>query len=297
MDAQFALVTPARDEADNIARTIASVRAQTVLPVRWAIVDDGSGDGTGEIAERVAAGADWITVVRRPRGLPVDFASKVHAVRAGVAAIGDVAYDFLGNLDADISVEPGYFAAVLQALQERPRLGIAGGHVVQHYDGRSVPQQISPDSVAGGVQMFRREAWDQIGGLQPLRLGGEDAAAEIRARSLGWETATLFDLPVRHEGQVLGRNVNPVKAWLVRGQVNHSLGYDPWFHAVASLYRALRQPPYGLSGAAMLAGYLGAAARRSPLALEAQVVEALRREQRQKLVALVRGRLGRGNEQ
>ena len=56
----YMLVTPARNEAAFIERTIQSVIAQTVRPLRWVIVSDGSTDGTDEIVARYAANRDWI---------------------------------------------------------------------------------------------------------------------------------------------------------------------------------------------------------------------------------------------
>src|SRR5256885_9445806 len=197
---RYVLVTPARDAAATIARTIASVRAQVAPPARWIIVDDASTDATADIVREHAAGADWIELVRRdPNRLPGDFASKVSAFRAGLARLDGERYDFIGNLDADIAVEPDYYQRVLAAFAERPTLGVAGGHVIEEFDGRRVPQRISANSVPGAVQLFRRRAFEDIGGLRPMRLGGEDAAAEILARMHGWESATLFELKVAHQ--------------------------------------------------------------------------------------------------
>src|SRR4051794_33345913 len=195
----FALVTPARDEGPGILETVDSVIAQSWRPARWVIVDDGSTDDTAALVGRRIRGLDWIRLVRRDSAAePADFRSKVHAVRAGVRALADVRYDYLGTLDADIVLEADYFRRLLQVFAQRPRLGVAGGHLIEEYGGRLVRQRISGNSVSGAVQMFRRQTFEDIGGLRPMRLGGEDSVAEILARMYGWEVATLFDLPVRH---------------------------------------------------------------------------------------------------
>jgi biofilm PGA synthesis N-glycosyltransferase PgaC len=280
---RYVLVTPARDESATIGAAIAAVRAQAVPPARWVIVDDGSTDGTAATVRAHAAGADWIRLVRREPDGRADFASKVAAFRAGVDGLGDVSYDLIGNLDADIEVPPDYFARVLRAFAERPRLGIAGGHLIEEYHGRRVPQRISANSVSGAVQLFRREAFEAIGGLRPMPLGGEDTVAEVLARMHGWEVATLFEVEVRHHGQVLSLHSGALTAWFTRGMVNRSVGYDPVFQAAVSGYRALVQSPYLLCGAAMLAGYLTAALRRVPPALEPTAIGYLRAEQRRRL--------------
>lgn len=290
---RYVLVTPARDEVATIGQVIAAVRAQVIAPVRWIIVDDASVDSTADVVCQHTAGTDWIRLVRRSTdGVPADFASKVNAFQAGLRHLDGVDYDFIGNLDADVLVEPDYFAQVLQVFLDRPRLGIAGGHIIEEYGGRGVPQRISANSVSGAVQMFRRQAFEDIGGLRPMRLGGEDSVAEILARMRGWEVATLFQLKVRHQGQVLSLNKGPLAAWFTRGVLNRSLGYAPLFQAAVSVYRAAVQAPYGLTGAAMFAGYVSAAARRVAPALDADAVAFLRTEQRQRLRGMLRLRRG-----
>jgi biofilm PGA synthesis N-glycosyltransferase PgaC len=280
---RYVLVTPARNEAAHLGRTIAGVRAQAEPPLRWVIVDDGSTDATTTVVEATAAGADWITLVRRAPDGPADFVSKVNAFNAGYSHLEGLDYDFVGNLDADIVVGPDYFTRLLRAFSERPRLGIAGGHLIEEYGGRLVPQRISANSVSGAVQLFRREAFEAIGGLRPMRLGGEDSVAEILARRHGWEVATLFQLPVRHQGQVLSGNRGALAAWYTRGVVNRTLGYDPLFQLAVSVYRGAVQAPYLATGIAMFAGYLNAVARRVAPALDADAVAFLRREQRRRL--------------
>jgi poly-beta-1,6-N-acetyl-D-glucosamine synthase len=282
------LVTPARDEAAGIVETMESVIGQSLHPVRWVIVDDGSTDDTSVLVNRRIRGLDWITLVRRDSAeQPADFVSKVHAVRAGVRALDDIGYDFIGTLDADISLEVDYFQRLFRAFEEHPRLGIAGGHVIEAYDGRLVRQRISANSVAGGVQMFRRQAFEDVGGLRPMRLGGEDSVAEILARMRGWEVATLFELQVRHRGRALSGSARPTRAWFARGVVNYSLGYAPLFQLSVSVYRAAVQPPYLISGLAMLAGYTWAALRRDARALNPYAVAFLRAEQRRRLLHAV----------
>ena len=278
----YVLVTAAKNEADNIVRTVESVLAQTVPPDRWVIVDDGSIDGTFELAELATAGHSAVTVLRRPTGAPDDFASKVRAIHTGTEAIGDIRHDLIGHLDADVSMAPTYFEQLLERFATRPRLGIAGGLIVEEHHGRLREQRISTNSVAGAVQLFRRACYDQIDGVRPLRLGGEDAAAEILARMHGWEVETFFDLRVRHHGRVLNRKRTSVGAWFARGIVNRTLGYSPSFQLGVCAYRAT-QPPYLLGGGCMLAGYVAAMVRGVPVELPPEAVAFLRTEQRNRL--------------
>ena len=61
----YAIISPVRNEAKYLDRTIQSVIKQTWRPVEWVIVDDGSSDDTATIAETAAVQHPWIKVIRR----------------------------------------------------------------------------------------------------------------------------------------------------------------------------------------------------------------------------------------
>src|SRR5439155_15286217 len=122
----YVLVTSARNEETVIEHTLRSVVAQTVPPLRWVIVDDGSTDRTAEIVRDYVRRYDWIVLLRRPRRVDRNFAGKVHAVNAGLEAMKDLSFEVFGNLDADVSFEPDYMEFLLQKFEHDPRLGVAG---------------------------------------------------------------------------------------------------------------------------------------------------------------------------
>src|SRR5213594_984861 len=124
--AGYVLSTPARNEVAYIEKTIRSVVAQTLLPLRWVIVSDGSTDGTDEVVKKYAARHDWIELIRRPERAERHFAGKVDAFNAGYARVKDLPYDIIGNLDGDVSFDTEYLAFLLSKFSENPRLGVAG---------------------------------------------------------------------------------------------------------------------------------------------------------------------------
>src|SRR4051794_41117463 len=92
----YVIVSPVRDEAAHIERTLQSVAHQTLLPRRWIIVDDGSKDGTGAIADAYAARYPWITVVHRgDRGRRVAGGGVMEAFYAGHVLLEREAWDFI----------------------------------------------------------------------------------------------------------------------------------------------------------------------------------------------------------
>src|SRR5438552_18553958 len=100
---KYVLITPAKNEEAFIRKTLDCVVAQTVLPERWVIVDDGSTDRTAEIIESYAKRNPCIELVRRPQRLDRSFARKVHAFNAGLERVQSIQFEVVGNLDADLS--------------------------------------------------------------------------------------------------------------------------------------------------------------------------------------------------
>src|ERR1035438_8123794 len=130
----YVLVTAARNEEAFIAHTIDSVISQTVQPVQWVIVSDASTDQTDQIVVRYAREHPFIRLLRLTKDHPRNFGAQVDAIRAGVALLQSSTYEFIGNLDADVSFGPTYFGDLLLLFRDNPKLGLAGG-TVQELDG------------------------------------------------------------------------------------------------------------------------------------------------------------------
>src|SRR3954464_15328520 len=130
-DLRYALITPAWNEESHLDELIQSVAAQTVLPLRWVIVSDGSTDRTDEIVRAAAATHPWICLLRRERASERHFAGKAHAVNAGFEALGGLSFDLVGNLDADITLPPNYYEFLIGRFAAMPQLGVAGTPYVE----------------------------------------------------------------------------------------------------------------------------------------------------------------------
>ena len=131
MPLEYVLITPARNEAAYIEKTLRSVVAQTIAPKRWVVVSDGSTDGTDELVQKYQFGRDWLELVRLPPRKERHFAAKVNAFNAGYERVKYLAFDVIGNLDADVSFGADYMEFLLGKMQEQPKLGVAGTHYVE----------------------------------------------------------------------------------------------------------------------------------------------------------------------
>lgn len=278
----YVLVTAAYNEERHIADTLRSVTSQTLLPRRWIVVSDGSTDKTDEIIRTWTSRYPFIDFVRVEKTERHNFAAKVHALRRGFARLESVDHDFVGVLDADVSFEPDYFVRLLGHFAREPRLGVAGGCIEQHVDGKILLHRKDPNTVAGAVQFLRRECFDQTGGLPALQWGGEDAAMEMAARMHGWKTRTIPELKVVHFGPVGAAAGGPLKARFKWGRMNFDLGYHPLFELARLAYR-VGERPYLLGSVAELLGFTVGKARDRRPSVDDNLVRYLRQEQLTKL--------------
>jgi len=278
----YVLITPARNEARSIEETIQSVAAQTVLPLRWVIVSDGSTDQTDEIVRRYAARHDWIELVRMPERRERNFAGKVGAFRAGLARVQNLEYDVMASLDADITFEKDYFEFLLGKLAADPSLGLVGTPFRElsgeMYDYRFV----SIEHVSGACQVFRRECFQAIGGYTPVKGGGIDHIAVISARMRGWKTRTYTEKSCLHHRDMGTAQRGPVAARFRLGNKDYALGSHPLWEVFRSVYQMSRKP-FVLGGLALGAGYFWAWVRRRERPVSAEFIAFHRGEQMERL--------------
>lgn len=283
----YALVTPARNEAENLARLAGSLVEQTVTPSAWMIVENGSTDRTATVAHELASAYPWIEVVEIPgEDVPTRGAPVVRAFAAGLAAVEQPA-DVIVKLDADVTFEPDHFERLLGAFSADPSLGMASGACLELASGRWQVQHSTRSHVRGAVRAYRRACLDDLLPLEERM--GWDGIDEIKAAVLGWRTATITEIPFYHHRALGGREPTG-RMWRRQGEMAHYMGYRPSYLALRAFYRALRDP----RALAMLWGYLEPALRRRPRHADREVRAWLRREQSLRRLPLrVREALGR----
>jgi len=279
---RYVLVTPARDEAAFIERTIQSIIAQTVLPLRWVIVSDGSTDATEAIVEKYTPQYPWITLVRMPNRRERHFGGKVEAFNAGYQALNGMNYDFIGNLDGDLSLGADYFEYLLEKLAKDPRLGVVGTNYMENgtlkYDFRFT----NIEDVAGACQLFRRRCFEQIGGYKPNRDGGVDLFATLSARMCGWQTRTFTDKSFLHHRPSGTAKVSRLLVEYHNGRKDYCFGCHPLWQPFRALYR-LTKRPWIIGGCLLLIGYFWAMLTRTPKCVSKDIARFRRLEQMRRL--------------
>jgi len=278
---RYVLITPARNEAAFIELTLKSVTLQTVKPLKWVIVSDGSTDGTDEIVCRYVATNPWIELLRMPERKERHFAGKVGAFNAGYARVKELEFDLVGNLDADISFEADFFSFLLDKFAANPRLGLGGTAFTegkQRYDYRFT----SVEHVSGQCQIFKRECFEEIGGYVPQKGGGIDVVVVLKARMKGWETRTYPQKTFVHHRQMGTAKYGAVMAKFKDGEKDYALGAHPLWEIFRWVYQ-MKNPPYLVGGCALLAGYFISMIRRRERSVSRELMNFRRCEQMTRL--------------
>jgi poly-beta-1,6-N-acetyl-D-glucosamine synthase len=274
---RYVLVTAAYNEENYVENLIKSVVAQVHRPMCWMIVSDGSTDRTDEIVNDYARHHDFIRLYRITEDHPRNFVAQVHAINAGFAELRPYDFDFIGNLDSDITLEPNYFSELLARFELDPCLGLAGGYVCE-LDGGTFRSRgsNSPLSVAHAIQLFRRECLEQIGGVYvPMPYGGPDWQAEVNARLHHWKVQAFTDLSVYHH-RPTGAAAGRLKTSYREGLMDHSLGSHLYFE-LFRVARRLREKPYVLGAMVRLWAFIAASVRRPTRPVSEDFVEFLRK--------------------
>jgi glycosyltransferase involved in cell wall biosynthesis len=247
---------------------------QHVRPVAWVIVENGSVDGTLDIARELERAHPWVRVLRTQPSDGYDRTSAyMNAFHGGVDAL-DGAGDVVVKLDADVSFEPDYFARLVEAFEQDPRLGIASGTLFEERGGTWREIVLLGDHCWGPTRAYRRSCLHVVLPLDDSI--GYSVIDETRAHLAGFRTGTLRQLPFRHHRPEGAREGGGWREWSRQGSAAHYTGYRFSYCLARASYRALSDP----AALALPAGYVLSRARRRPTYGERSVVDAVREQQR-----------------
>ena len=285
----YVLITPVRNEARFIELTAKSVVAQTVLPLKWIVVSDGSTDGTDEIVRRYTTEHPWIELFRMPERRERHFAGKVHAFHRGYEGSKDLKYEVIASLDGDISFDEDYFSFLLHKLADDPALGLVGTPFKNGSNATYDYRFVNIEHVSGACQVFRRACFEEIGGYKPVKAGCIDHIAVVSARMKGWKTRTFTERICLHHREMGSAEQNMLMARLKNGQKDYSIGNHPVWELFRVIYQMSRRPII-IGGMMLSCGYIWAMIRREQRPVPEDLVAFVRREQMQRLKKFFMGK-------
>lgn len=253
---RYALISPCRNEARFIKKTLDSVIVQSELPVLWVIVDDGSTDGTREVLAEYSAQYSWIKVVEKPdRGHRAVGPGVIEAFYAGLRTLSLDAFDYICKLDVDLDLPPRYFEILMDRMQANPRLGSASGKPYYRGTGGAwVSEKCGDEMSVGMTKFYRTSCFEDIGGfVREVMWDGIDCH---KARQRGWVVRSWDEPDLQfHHLRPMGSSENNILTGRARhGFGQYFMGSDPLYFTATALFRMTR-PPYVVGGAAMLYGY------------------------------------------
>jgi biofilm PGA synthesis N-glycosyltransferase PgaC len=278
---KYVIVTPVRDEEDFLEDTIQGIVKQTVQPSEWILVDDGSTDKTPSIIDRYASEYPWIRAVHRTnRGFRKSGGGVVEAFYDGFNQKTCHDWDFVVKWDGDLVANEDYFQQCFERFQRNDRLGIGGGLLYHMHEGKERIEMAPRFHVRGATKIYRRQCWEQIGGLWPAP--GWDTIDEVKSQMLGWTTETFMDIRLlhqRHTGAVDGAWTDGIKSGLAR----YVAGYHPAF-MLASCMSRIASKPYITGALALWLGYLKGYVKRIPQINDPALIKFVRQQQLRRLV-------------
>ena len=266
MTHRYVLISPCRDEAVYMRRTLDSVAAQTIPPALWVIVDDGSTDDTPRILAEYAAKLPYIRIIRRDdRGRRAVGPGVIEAFYAGLDTVTLTDFDYLCKLDLDLDLPPRYFEILIQRMEADPRLGTCSGkpYYPHPQTGRLISEGCGDETSVGMTKFYRTACFQQTGGF--VRQVMWDGIDNHRCRMLGWKACSWDEPELRfthlrpmgssHKGILTGRQRH--------GFGQYFMGTGPVYMLASALFRALKRP-FLLGGLAMVSGYFRAMLSRQP---------------------------------
>ena len=283
---KYVVLTAARNEEELLPHTLRSMAAQTIPPLAWIVVSDGSTDRTDELVKEYAAKYPWIKLMRMPERKERQFAAKANCINTALASLQSVDFDFVANLDADTSFEPDYFEFVLGKFEGRPKLGVAGTPFTYTANERDDPtythQFANFQYVSGPCQVFRRKCFEEVGGYVPVRGGAVDWIAVTTARMKGWETRTFPEKTYLHHRKMGTANDHALMVRYKYGQKAYYVGGHPAWEILRGFFQ-MRQSPYVIGGIYFICGFTWAMVTRMKRPVSPELIQFHRKEQMARL--------------
>lgn len=290
------IVSPVRNEARHIERVARAVAAQELGPARWIAIDDGSTDGTLAQLLDLEREIPFMSVLRAPRDGTAEsardrlaLAVEARNFNLALEQVGLDGYTHVMKLDGDIELPPEYLRVLLERFANEPRLGLAGGVLVEpRADGEMRKIAIPSYHVHGALKCYSHACFTAIGGMRECL--GWDTIDETYARMRGFQTRSFTDLVSIHHRPLASAD-GALRGHARHGECAYISHYDPLWVTLRSA-KVARRAPAGLSGAAFLYGYVRAAARRVQRVPDPEYRRFTRRELRRRMLGSSIGQAG-----
>lgn len=276
----YAIVTPCKDEEWNLPNLIKSVLAQTIRPVLWIIVNDGSTDKSGEILDQLEKGHDWVKTIHLEENKEYLGSHIAYVYNTGFEFIKNysvecsINWEYIAVLDSDTIAEPGYFEKLIKKFEENQKLGIASGITCEitenllcgskdlnvdftapefwvTYPFSQRENEVRKDLPIGSARIWRRECFEETdGGYNNTPM--PDAISTVKAKIKGWDTKRFTNINI-----IERKGATAQGSWYgykERGSANYVIALSSHVVVLKALNYTIHRPYY--TGIAYLWGYI-----------------------------------------
>jgi glycosyltransferase involved in cell wall biosynthesis len=275
---KYIIISPVRNEEELVETTIKCVINQTILPIEWIIVNDGSTDSTAAIIEKYIPHHPWIKLFNlTDRGFYYPGTGVVNVINKGFENISNNNWDFLVKLDCDITIEYNYFEEIFNEFEKNPKLGIASGAIYLIDEIKEVKEKSQPDHPWGASKIYRKKCFEEINGWKAIP--GWDLADLLSAQMKGWETRCFDEYKILHHRESGSRRNGLTSGKFLLGRFLYRFGYNFIYTVFKGLYR-IPERPILIGGLSQIAGYIFAFVKREDRLFDKDMRKFLRKKQR-----------------
>lgn len=190
---KYAIITPVLNEVENLPKLFNSIKNQSLKPLIWIIIDNGSTDGSREM---IMDYKDKWNIIQY-----LEYYDEIKEYKVGVkySRIIDFGFtwlkrsnyfdemQYLGILDADVFPEKEYYSKLIDSFLSNNQLGITSG-ICKDYDGNSDGEL--QNAVRGNCRLWTIDCFKECGYvIGPSADALSAAIAEIR----GWEVYSTIN--------------------------------------------------------------------------------------------------------
>lgn len=282
---KYIIITPVKNEEKYIKFTLDSVIAQTILPAKWIIVDDGSSDSTVSIVENYTNKYSWIILLKlnttneeRMGGSKV-----VRAFNKGYELILDHDFQMIVKLDGDLILPNDYFRKIIEVFNSDNKIGLAGGLIINKIGEKYIQEGKTDYHIRGAFKAYRIECFEDIGGFKPI--WNWDGIDEMEAMYKGWKSKSI-DLKVIH--------LRPTTSAYDLRQHAFKSGYEAYKIRMSFILMLLRtiynsfKKPFFIGSYHFIRGYISARVLKADFVIDRGLGKFINRFHFQRLLKLLR---------
>lgn len=273
---QYIIITPCKNEEENLPNLIQSIIKQSITPELWVIIDDGSNDRTPEIIEEIKRENKWIQGIylkESPRDLTFHVSGVIKTgldFAENFCKEHNIKYDFVMFLDSDMYMQDNdFFKKLITGFEKDDNLGIASGNIQYKdiffnlHDAKS-----RSDTISGGEMMCRRKCLEEIGGI-PISHAWE-SVMRVKAILKEWKIKRFNEIKIIHTRET-GSAEGLKKGYHLKGTSEYYLDMNPFIVAAKGVKYCLKRPHY--LGYAYLSGYFSSWIKRKEKTNDSEIRE------------------------